>query len=220
MSFSVGEGGAGHDPFEGLCEVAVVIEAAGLSNVCDGTVTGLKQFACGIDADALQVFIGVRIEEANKAPVKLPLGDARHLCKFVCPDRLHAIFVDIGQRLRKAAMPLGQVAHAINDAVDPCDTDDFPLGVVNWHFAVDNQLIGYARGRADRVDDGLAGPHDFPVATHIFISLILWKKIIVGLAVGLALVLDPTEFAGAVVVHHKAPLAVLHKERHIRDQVQ
>ena len=79
MSFTIGEGSAGHDPFEGLCEVAVVIEPTGLRNVGDGTVTCLKQLACGIDAYALQIFIGVRIEEPNKSPVKLSLGYASHL---------------------------------------------------------------------------------------------------------------------------------------------
>ena len=38
MAFTVAEGGAGHDEFEGLREMAVVIEAAGLSNVCNGAV--------------------------------------------------------------------------------------------------------------------------------------------------------------------------------------
>ena len=79
MSFTVGEGGAGHDQLEGLCEMAVVIEAAVLRNVGDGSVARLKQFACGIDADALQIFNGVCIEEANKAPVKLSFGYASHL---------------------------------------------------------------------------------------------------------------------------------------------
>ena len=107
MSFTVGEGGAEHDPFECLCEMAVVIKTAGLRNVGDGAVARLQQLAGGIDTHALQVFIGIRIEEPDKAAVKLPLGDASHLRKFVCPDGLHIVFVDIGQRLRKAAMPLG-----------------------------------------------------------------------------------------------------------------
>ena len=79
MSFTVGEGGAGHDPFEGLCEMAVVIESAVLRNVGDSSVTRLKQLACGIDAHALQVFIWIGIEEPDKAAVKLSLGYASHL---------------------------------------------------------------------------------------------------------------------------------------------
>lgn len=220
MSFAVGEGGAGHDPFEGLCKMAVVIEPATLRNVGDGAVTRFKQLACGIDAYALQVFIGVCIEEANKAPVKLPLGDASHLGKFFSPDRLHVVFVDISQGLRKATMPLGEIAHAVNNAVDSRDTDYFSLGIVNRHFTIDNQLIGYARGRAHGVDNGLPGSHDRPVAAHIFIGLILRKEIIVGFAIRLALMLHPAEFTGPMVVHHKASLAVLHKKGYIGYHLQ
>ena len=220
MSFTVGEGGAGHDPFEGLCEMAVVIEAAVLRNVGDGAVTRLKQLACGIDADALQIFNGVCIEEPNKAPVKLPFGYAGHLCKFVCPDRLHIVFVDIGKCLRKTAMPLGQIAHAVNDAVDPRDADDFPLWIVYRYFAVDNQLIGDARSWAHGVEDRLAGSHNFLVAAHILISLVLREKIIVSLAIRLALVLHPAKFTGPMVVHHKAPLSILHKKGYIGYHLQ
>ncbi len=38
MAFTVAEGGAGHDEFEGLREMAVVVETTGLSNIGNGTI--------------------------------------------------------------------------------------------------------------------------------------------------------------------------------------
>jgi hypothetical protein len=38
MAFTVAEGGAGHDEFKGLCEMAVVVEPTGLRNIGNGTI--------------------------------------------------------------------------------------------------------------------------------------------------------------------------------------